>query len=494
MFSLPLCSLSISSKKISTMAKYKFMSPLIPVLIVFTFVKDCHSISPAMPPDHPWPAPVPPSPSYIAGPGMDPYTEVTPYHAVPASDPHTAVPTSPVVPAPESYLAVPTIPEFPAPNSSPPVSEPGPTSPEPYPSLPVPRRFRGIKAAYWPSFNDFPASSIDTSYFTHIYYAFLLPEPNTFKLNVTLLDHAKLLELVGTLRVQNSHIKILLSIGGGGNDPNVFSKMASTKETRAIFINSTIEIARKYGFDGVDLDWEFPANDQDMSNLALLFKQWRTSINQEARITNTSPLLLTAAVYFASRFTIYGGPRGYPIEAINKYMNWVSPMCFDYHGSWENFTGLHAALNDPRSNISTSYGIGSWIQAGVPAQKLVMGLPLYGRTWKLKDPDVNGIGAPALGVGPGDGVLTYNQIVKFNMEGTAAVVFDATPVAYHSFAGDSWIGYDDVLSIKLKVQFAKSKGLGGYFFWAIGQDKDWTLSKQGTLISISTYTTYYLSF
>ncbi|KAJ4707804.1 putative Chitinase [Melia azedarach] len=442
------------------MAQFNFISPLV-LIIIFTFVKDSHSFSssspysdPELPVYSPEPTPdmdpeVPATPSYFPGPGAD-------------SGSYPKVPSSPAIPAPETYPSE-------------------PISPEPYPSAPIRHRFGRIKAAYWPSFNAFPASSIKTSYFTHIYYAFLLPEPNTYKLNVTQSDQTRIPELIHTLRAQKSSIKILLSIGGGGNDPDVFSKMSRNQETRAIFINSTIEIARKYGLDGLDLDWEFPANDQDMLNLGLLFRQWRKAINREFRISGNSPLLLTAAVYFASKFTTYGEPRSYPIDAINRYLNWVSPMCFDYHGSWENFTGLHAALYDPKSNISTSSGIGAWIEAGVPPRKLVMGLPLYGRTWKLQDRNVNGIGALALGVGPGDGVLTYKQIVDFNVENNAVVVFDGAPIGYFSYAGDSWIGYDGILSVKYKVLFAKSQGLGGYFFWALGQDKGWTLSRQASI-------------
>lgn len=370
-------------------------------------------------------------------------------------------------------------------SSTPPLPTPGPypptyrPDPDENPYVPV-RPPKGIQAAYWPSFDAFPASSIDTSHFTHIYYAFLLPEPDTYRLNLTSFDQTKIPEFMDALRTRNPPVKTLLSIGGAGNDPVVFSKMASSLSTRAIFINSTIGIARRYGFDGVDFDWEYPANDDDMSNLALLYKQWRKAIDAEAENCGKPRLLFSSAVYFASRFSP-DESRSYPAKAIRKYVDWVNLMCFDYHGSWENFTGAHSALYDPNSNISTSYGIGSWIEAGVPPRKIVMGLPLYGKTWKLQDPNVNGIGAPALGVGPGDGILLYRQIVDFNSEGKGIVVFDGKTVSYYSIVGDSWIGYDDVVSIKSKVQYARSLGLGGYFFWALGQDKDWTLSTLGGL-------------
>ena len=228
------------------------------------------------------------------------------------------------------------------------------------------------------------------------------------------------------LHAKTPLVKTLLSIGGGASDPTLFSKMVSSDATHIIFIKSTIEVARKYGFDGVDLDWEFPVNDTDMFNLGLLYKQWHEALVNEALICGKPRLLLTSAVYFASKF-IFGEPQpySYPIQAIRKYLDWVSPMCFDYHGKEDKLIGEHSALYDSKSNISTYFGIGSWIQVGVPSHKLVMGLPLYGKTWKLQDLKVNGIGAPAIGVGPGvDGALDYYQILDFDNKNKTAIIFD----------------------------------------------------------------------
>ncbi|KAJ6435746.1 hypothetical protein OIU84_000878 [Salix udensis] len=160
-----------------------------------------------------------------------------------------------------------------------------------------------------------------------------------------------------------------------------------------------------------------------------------------------------------------------------------STQCaFDYRGSWDtSATGAHAALYDPNSNISTSYGLTSWVRAGVPGKMVVMGLPLYGRTWQLKDPKVNGIGAPATAVGPGDdGVLIFSEVEKFNRENGATVVYDAKTVSTYSHAGTSWIGYDDSRSTTVKLEFAQAHGLRGYFFWALSYDREWEISKQAS--------------
>nr|GEV48595.1 acidic mammalian chitinase-like [Tanacetum cinerariifolium] len=341
---------------------------------------------------------------------------------------------------------------------------------------------QGVRAAYWNSYSGYPASSVDTSYFSHIYYAFVLPSSTTYELDITPDDVKKLLEFVNSSSSWNPPSKIMLSIGGGGGSDlsNIFSQMASQEYSRASFINSTIKVARDYSFDGIDLDWESPSSKLDMSNLGMLFKEWRQALENEASVTGNTRLILTSAVYYASTMPYDGEPRSYPIPEITQYVDWINPMCYDYHGNWENFTGLHSALYDPNTDLNTDFGIKSWIQAGVPPKQIVMGLPLYGRTWSLQDPNVNTVGAPTTGTGPGNGTLVYSQVVDFNRENNATIVFDNTRISFYSYAGDSWISYEDVRSIEPKVQYARDQALGGYFFWALGQDLDWTLSSKAS--------------
>ncbi|KAM3337071.1 hypothetical protein P3S68_032771 [Capsicum galapagoense] len=106
---------------------------------------------------------------------------------------------------------------------------------------------KGVKGAYYPSwaFSTFPPSSIDTSLFTHIYYAFLVPNNTTFTFDIDHETSTLLYNFTSTLRSKRPVVKTLFSVGGGGEGPARFSRMASTSASRLSFIKSSIEVARK---------------------------------------------------------------------------------------------------------------------------------------------------------------------------------------------------------------------------------------------------------
>ncbi|RWR82563.1 acidic mammalian chitinase-like protein [Cinnamomum micranthum f. kanehirae] len=365
-------------------------------------------------------------------------------------------------------------------------------SPSPAPSLPFPCLPTPLSPSYPPS----PAAStrrllacihvVDLPHDVHRHhllhpclYGFVLPDPTTYRININQQDDELLANFTTTLQGKVPPAKALLSIGGGGNNPAIFAQMASSAKNRAAFIDSTIAAARKYGLDGLDLDWEFPQSQEEMDNLGDLFEEWSAALAKEAAATSSWRLLLTAAVYFAAEF-ILADNRSYPSTSIRKNVDWVNAMCFDYHGTWNtSVTGAHAALYDPKSNVSTSFGLRSWVSAGVPAGKVVMGLPLYGRTWQLRDPAEHGVGAPAVGVGPGGGLMQFKDLMDYNVENNATEVYDGITVSTYSYSGTAWIGYDGAMSVKEKIYYAQGLHLGGYFFWALGYDKDWMISQRG---------------
>ncbi|KAD5318306.1 hypothetical protein E3N88_18252 [Mikania micrantha] len=166
---------------------------------------------------------------------------------------------------------------------------------------------------------------------------------------------------------------------------------------------------------------------------------------------------------------------------MNKNLDWINAMCYDYHGAWDRtpcVTGTLAALYDLNGTVSTSAGLESWIAAGMQKEKLVMGLPLYGRKWILQNPNEHGIGAPAVDQGQRyDNSISYEEVDAINANATE--VFDEETVSVYSFAGTTWISYDNESSIKKKVEYARDQNIGGYFFWQIVGDHGQRFSREG---------------
>ncbi|XP_026432905.1 class V chitinase-like [Papaver somniferum] len=341
----------------------------------------------------------------------------------------------------------------------------------------------GIIGGFWPSWyaSSRPPSSIPTSHYTHLFYAFVNPDPNAFfTLKITSEDKGLMSDFTNRLHSNNSSVKAFLAIGGATDEEaknQAFSAMACKPKNREYFIQSVIEVARKYGFDGVNLGWEFPYGETGMKYLASLLAELRGTVDQEARQTGKTKLGISLSVFFAPDLSLMSSKCTlYPATAIASNVDFVNLMCYDYAGYWDIYhTGSIAGLYSNSGPYSTSYGIHKWIEAGVPPEKLVMGLPVYGRTWKLKDKNNNGIGAPAVGTGPEDskydkGYMLYHNVVTFNDTRNATEVYDEETVSCYSYSGTNWISYDGVKSIEAKVKYAKDHHLGGYFFWAVGQD------------------------
>lgn len=350
------------------------------------------------------------------------------------------------------------------------------------------RNRQPVKAGYWPSSANsyMPPWNINASLYTHMFYAFADLDEETFTVTVAPEDEQILEGFSGTVQEINSSVKTLISIGGGGSNATLYSIMAANSTYMKSFIDSSIALARQHEFHGLDLDWVFPENSADMINLGLLLAQWRGRVHEESMNTGLDPLLLTAGVYFSEQF-FDGEIRGYPIQAMADNLDWINVMCFDYHGPWDTTqTGAQAALYDLRSHLSTSYGIGSWLDAGIPDYKVVMGMPMYGRSWTLRNKKKVTIGAPAVAAGPRQnlsdqaGFMMFNEIQDFIVKNNATVVVDNTTVSAYCYGGDVWIAYDNEETVSMKTMFAKDRGLLGYFFWAISYDHNWTLSKQAS--------------
>lgn len=329
---------------------------------------------------------------------------------------------------------------------------------------------------------EFSTSDVDASLFTHINYAFASIDPGKDKKTFTVIpsseeDVPRLYAEVNALKKQNQSLKTFLSIGGWAfNDKPtewIFSAMASTPETRGGFIRQAIEFTRTHGFDGIDIDWEFPGNPErggkaeDTENFTALLREFRAQIHEEAKATGKHELLLTIASP--------PGPYYYQHQELGKfhsYLNWINVMTYDYHGTWEMKTGANTPLTG--SPLSIEETIKAYLHMGVPREKIVLGVATYSRGWSgVKKAAA---GAPAQSAGPkgpcGMESPTAAQVEALIADGQYVQMWDEesqTPFAYSQETG-SYLTYDNQKSIALKMDYLHEQKLAGAMFWAIDLD------------------------
>jgi GH18 family chitinase len=347
--------------------------------------------------------------------------------------------------------------------------------------------------------NGGPASYANAP-FTHLHFSFAIIDPS----GRLAIDPSVVQQMreFASIRQINPSMKLIVAVGGWAfNDRPItntepdtsgrFSNMVSTASLRNAFIQSTLSFLQEYNLDGLDLDWEYPtAQDRngrptDAVNFVSLVRELRSAFGSRYSLSMAAP----ASFWYL---------KGMDIEAMHSSMDYIVYMTYDLHGNWDYRNPFVGPFLNAHNNFTEVTSAIHLVQkAGVPSNKLLLGLGYYGRSFRLadrgctrhavcrfQDPgnlvvikdqlNYENTARPGRCTGAG-GVIGNFEIREIIEQQRVTPTFDGPSLSkllvYNN--GEDWVGYDDAQTIAIKENIGRTMCLGGTAVWAI--DMEWNL-------------------
>ena len=283
------------------------------------------------------------------------------------------------------------------------------------------------------------------------------------------------------LKIKHPHLQTLLAVGGWSLSSK-FSDVALTDSARQKFASSCVELVTHYGFDGLDVDWEYPVaggmagnkrRPSDKINFTLLMAELRKQLDARGKQERRRYLLTAATSAAASH---YGNLE---LKKVSGYLDWFNLMAYDFAGPWSTRTGFNSGLaasgqpgEDPQLNVVSA--VNGYLKAGVPAGKIVVGVPFYGRGWTGVAATNQGLFTAFGGVARGTqeaGIYEYRDLVKNHVRPALRHWHPQAKVPWlYDPAKRTMIAYEDLESIAWKVKYVQSRKLGGIMAWDLSKD------------------------
>ncbi|ODQ66575.1 glycoside hydrolase [Nadsonia fulvescens var. elongata DSM 6958] len=317
---------------------------------------------------------------------------------------------------------------------------------------------------------------------SHLCYAFADIDPNTGEvklsdkwadieitldgdLNDSTADNLKgCLNQFFQIKKQYRHLKIILSIGGWTFASN-FATGTNSREKQQRFAASAVQLLQDLGLDGFDLDWEYPTNSEQAQAYVIVLHELRLALDSYSLRVGLP----------RNQFSISIASPGAPehiskmnTRAMDPYVSFWNVMAYDYSGPWSSVSEHHSNMYG--GNFSCQASIEYYIQhCGIDTQKLVLGMPLYGRSFEV----TNGIGQKFNGVGNGSsgdqGTWLYNLLPPM---GYKEYIDEQKQASYcYREEDQKLIVYDSPYVAKVKADYICKRNLGGSMWWESSGDK-----------------------
>ncbi|MCE5235858.1 MAG: SH3 domain-containing protein [Eubacteriales bacterium] len=334
--------------------------------------------------------------------------------------------------------------------------------------------------ASWAAHSGFtPLDLKNAGQLTHIFYAFANIGSD---LKVTMgdpkVDPANFQELI-KLKERYPQLKTILSVGGWTWSAR-FSDAASTSARRSAFADSAVNFMVKYGFDGIDIDWEFPVSGglssnktraADKGNFTLLMKTLREKLSARGALDGKRYLLTFAGPSDAAVL------KNFELKEVAPYVDFALAMTYDIHGGAGKYTDFNAPLYkpaeaSPQFQWSADDAVNAWLNAGFPREKLTLGVPFYGRQFTKAAAGGNGLYQTFYKASS----VSYDVILaQYLSDPSYTRYFHPDACVPWLYNGSTFLSYDDAQSIAEKGAYIKARGLRGAGIWELSQNADGTL-------------------
>ncbi|MBC7810558.1 MAG: chitinase, partial [Burkholderiales bacterium] len=212
---------------------------------------------------------------------------------------------------------------------------------------------------------------------------------------------------------------------------------------------------------------------EDPENFVLLLAELRTQLDAQGSQDGVHHPLTIALGSGRTAYEPLNWARIHPL------LDWINVMTYDMSGNWSQVTGFNSPLYDsvpnPPEVSSTATTLNDLLALGIPANKLVMGVPFYGHGWQGVPVANNGLHQPFTGPAGESGSFDYRDLVANYLSSSEYQAFwDESAQSPYLYSANSgvMIAYDDPRSIVMKANFVREHGLGGMMFWELSQDTD----------------------